>query len=205
MNEQDNAILPSTIDVYNVDNLNHDNAEDRDFTEVNSRRKGKCRKITVIGDSILKHLEAHKMQKVLKPNQKIYVKSFPGAVTSDFTDYIKPSQKFSPDLYVIHSGSNDLRSSKTPEQISNEILELATNIKTENDDVIISGITTRNDQYNEKGKKVNNLLKSKCVTFSFVFVDNLNIKSKHLNGSGLHLNYSGTVMLANNLLKAIDI
>ena len=85
------------------------------------------------------------------------------------------------------------------------MLELATNIKTENNYVIISGITTRNDQYNEKGKKVNNLLKSKCVIFSFVFVDNLNIKSKHLNGSGLHLNYSGTVMLANNLLKAIDI
>ena len=107
MNGQDNAILPSTNDVHNVDNLNHENAEDRDFTEVNNRKKGKCRKITVIGDS--KHLEAHKMQKVLKPNQKIYVKSFPGAVTSDFTDYVKPSQKFSPDLYVIHSGSNDHR------------------------------------------------------------------------------------------------
>ena len=132
MESQNNAIHPLTNDVVYVENLSHG---ERDFTEVNNRKRGKRRQTTVIGGSILKHLEAHRMQKDLKPNQKIYVKCFPGAVMSDFADYVKPSQKFSPDLYVIHSGSNHLRSTKTPEQIyRTKILELAKTIKTGNND-----------------------------------------------------------------------
>ena len=145
------------------------------------------------------------MQRCLKTSEKIYVKSFSGAVTSDFTHYVQPSQKYSPDMYVMHVGSNDLQSKKTPEEISNEIIELAQDIKTKENDIIKSGITIRQDQHNEKGTQVNELLKGKCSTYSFGFVDNTNIKLRHLNGSGLHLNYSGTHLLANNLLKAINV
>ena len=129
------------------------------------------------------------MQRCLKPNNKIYVKCFPGAVTVDFHDYVRPSQKFTPELYLMHLGSNDLRSSKTPDQISDEIIAFAKSIKTEMND----GIIARNDHFN-------NLLKTKCDENNFAFVNNSNIKKKNVNGGGVHLNYSGTMLLGNNKL-----
>ena len=206
VNNNNSVTNSQTVECRKLDNtMNKDSTNEGDFTLVNSQKRGNKRQITVLGDSILKSIESYKMQRCLKQNEKIYVKSFKGAVTSDFTHYVRPSQKYSPDMYVMHVGSNDLQSIKTPEEISDEIMELAKDIKTEENDIIISGITIRQDQYNEKGFQVNEQLKVKCSKFSFGFVDNTNITIRNLNGSGLHLNYSGTVLLANNLLKAINV
>ena len=38
-----------------------------------------------------------------------------------------------------------------------------------------------------------------------LFIDNSNIEYKHLNGSGLHLNSKGTIMLAANFIENIKI
>ena len=51
--------------------------------------------------------------------------------------------------------------------------------------------------FNEKGRKVNNLLKSKCTENDLGYIENTNTKvHKHLNG---------TVALANNFLDVINI
>ena len=136
----------------------------------------------------------------------IYVKSFPGATTIDMSDHARPSQRYSPDCFILHTGSNDLRSTKTPEQISDDIIKLATDLKTDQNEVIVSAIVARKDEQNTKGLKVNDYLKIKCENYALGFISNTNILvTEHLNGSGLHLNYHGTKALANNFLNVINV
>ena len=118
---------------------------------------------------------------------------------------MKPSLKNKPDVILLHVGTNNLRTDNTPEDISNDIINLATTSKTSENHIIISGIVGRNDALNNKATEVNNLLKSKCDVNNFTFCDNSNIsRNYHTNASGLHLNYKGTITLANNFLRCLN-
>ena len=73
-------------------------------------------------------------------NEKVYVKSFPGETVKCMEDYIKPSMNFNPDVVLIHIGTNSLRSQETPETLANRIMSVAEKTKTDETDVIVSGI-----------------------------------------------------------------
>ena len=119
-------------------------------------------------------------------------------------DYIKPSLKYNPDAIIIHIGTNDLRNEKEPTKIADEIIKLALDVKTDENEVSISAILPRIDEPDDKGKKVNYFLKTKCSKYALGFTSNNNFKPKlHLNNGGLHLNFKGTATLANNLLNHI--
>ena len=193
------------INVLNATGQNEKNEETK-FLRARRNKDTSKRNITLIGDSLIKNIEAHKMKRCMKSNEKIYVKSFPGAKIADMIDHAKPSQRYNPDQIILHTGTNDLRTQKTAEEILNEIITLALEIKKDDNEIIVSGIIARNDEHNEKGKEVNSALKTKCNIYSLGFMDNSNIMiNKHLNGSGVHLNYNGTIALANNCLKAINV
>ena len=173
---------------------------------VNRNRQNKNRSITIVGDSIIKDVKGFKMKKSIARGDKLYVKSYSGATTNCMTDHIKPSLKYNPDLVIIHCGSNDLRSQKSPNTIANEIIDLTLKSKTVTNDVVISGLVARNDELNLKGKQLNECLISKCEEKNIFYIDNTNIvASKHLNGSGLHLNHLGTSQLAKNFLNCINL
>ena len=60
---------------------------------------------------------------------------------------LKPTQRdFNPDVYLIHVGTNDLSSNKSPEQIPLDILNLANSLKLDNNTVIVSSIVLRDDE-----------------------------------------------------------
>ena len=99
------------------------------------------------------------------PNEKIYIKSFPGSTIDCMKDYVKPSLKYDPDLIIVHVGTNDLRSEKTPLQIADDIINLALEMKSDVNDVTTSGIIPRNVELNDKGLKVNDFLKIKNIRF----------------------------------------
>ena len=161
--------------------------DDATFTVENKNTgKRRSKSITVLGDSTIKNIEAHRMKECIKSREKkFYIKSFSGATIADMTDYSKPTQKYNPDLIFLHSCTNDLKLPKDPEEISNEIIKLALNMKTDTNDVTVSGITIRDDEFNEKGQKVKGILKIECKKYALGFVDNSNITKKHLNGSFL--------------------
>jgi len=140
-------------------------------------------------------------------NEKIYIKSFSGATVNDMKDYARPTIRKEPDLIVLHAGSNDLRSNKSAQNIASDVMKLALDMKSETNDVMISSLVFRDDipGLNKKGNDVNLILKAECEQFNLLFIDNFNIQKQHLNGSNLHLNYKGTVTLANNLLSHIKI
>ena len=202
---------PSIIDeqplIKDAENntTNISNAERNDETGINKDKINERRNITIIGDSMIKHIESYKMRQGMKKNEKVFVKSFTGARTACMEDYIKPSLNHKPDVLVLHVGTNNLKSANKPEDIANDIIKLATSIKSRVNEIIISGIVDRNDQFNTKGNEVNDILKTKCILNNFTFCDNSNIsRSYHTNGSGLHLNYRGTVALANNFLRCLN-
>ena len=93
-------------------------------------------------------------------------------------DYIKPTIARKPDLVILHTGTNDLKSNQNPSDIANEIINLAKNIKISGMEVSISSLITRGDQLSEKRKKVNKELEEICSAENFAFIVHENINSK---------------------------
>ena len=62
------------------------------------------------------------MRQGKKKNEKVYVKTFPGAKTSCMVDYIKPSLKNKPDVILLHVGTNNLKTDDKPEDIAENII-----------------------------------------------------------------------------------
>ena len=104
---------------------------------------------------------------------------------------------------IIHCGTNDLLD-KNIDTVNN-IKDIAAIIKQEspNTNVSISSITYRadNESLNTKIDIVNTGLLNLCKLNRLKFVDNSNISLSELNGSLLHLNKSGTIMLARNFIE----
>ena len=61
---------------------------------------------------------------------------------------------------------------------------------------------TDKEEWNEKIVKVNEKLSSLCTSSGIPCISHTNIDGKrHLNRSGVHLNWTGTSVLAGNLIK----
>ena len=94
---------------------------------------------------------------------------------------------------IIYTGTKDLKSDSSPEEISGEIINLTTSRKTQRNKVILSGIVPRYNKVNEKATRVNKRPKEECEARNIYFIDHKSISPKYYcNRSRLHLNYSGT-------------
>ena len=144
------------------------------------------------------------MAKATGNEEQIYVKSFSGANVNDMKSHVVPTLNRAPQKIILHCGTNDLSSKQTPAEIASNIVALATEMKDEENEILVSGLVSRNDELNGKAIEVNKFLSRKCSFQNITFIDNSNIDERcHLNGSGLHLNYGGTCLLANNFLNTI--
>ena len=158
----------------------------------------------IIGDSMVKQIQGYKMSEATNGQEKIFVRAFHGAKVDDMNSYSVPTTKKNPRRIVIHCGTNDISSGTVPNEVAEEIVDLATNLKSHENEVFVSGIVARGDRWNERVSQVNNVLKAKCNREGLPFIDNSNIEpAHHLNRSNLHLNSEGTRMLANNFLRAL--
>ena len=185
-------------------NFKNDNVSTDKNIKISGEVGGKKKRSTIIlGDSMLKDIEQQKLRKGLNNKERIFVKHFSGATVEDMKNYVIPSKKYENDLVILHVGTNDLRD-KAATEIVKEIVELAIDVKTEKNDIMISGIIPRRDNLSEKAMEVNKLLQNTCGSYNFYFIDNTNVnKESDLNMGGLHLNYKGTYVLGGNLVKAI--
>ena len=169
------------------------------------KAKENLRTVSIVGDSMLKDVKGYQIKKNLPPNTKVYVRPNSGATTEDMHHYVEPTKKFNPDLYIVHSGTNDLRSGKEPSEIAKDIVQLALNLKVDENDVAISSIVHRNDDLNDKAIKVNDFLKIQARTYNLGFIEHNNITNIHLNNSRLHLTLSGANILSNNFINYIKL
>ena len=137
----------------------------------------------------------------------MFVKTFSGAKTTCMHDYVKPLVRSSPDHFILHVGTNDLSSDKSPEEIARSITDLATSIKNEKHDVSISNIIIRADdkKLEEERCEVNSFLGKLCKEKNFYLIDrSTRIKRKHLKKGKLNLNKKGTKLLSDVFVKELS-
>ena len=157
----------------------------------------------ILGDSTIKHVSQNSLSK-LPDNCKVYVKDFPGARVRCTQDYVRPTIRENPDHIILHLGTNDLTTNSPPEKVAESVIDLASSLKSNSCSVAISNITVRNDRYRKKVVQVNRHLKTLCIERNFELITQNIITEKHLNGSKLHLNKRGTVILSNTFTEAIS-
>ena len=75
--------------------------------------------------------------------------------------YVKPTLREMSTHIILHCGTNDVHTKNAPEQIVENIVNLAIKLK-RNCDVSMSSIKARNRQYQKKAADVNRELKEKC-------------------------------------------
>ena len=100
--------------------------------------------------------------KLSDDKNKVVVKYFSGAKTKDMESYIIPTLEQNPETIIIHSGTNDLKSDSSLEEIARDIIKLTTSCKTETNKLILSSIVPRYNNLNEKATRVNKYLKKEC-------------------------------------------
>ena len=115
----------------------------------------KKRSTVIFGDSTLKDIEQHKIRKGLGNKERVYVKHFSGATIDHMKSYVIPSKSYENELVILHVGANDRREKKTSKEIATDITELVNDLKTDENEIMISGIIPRNDILDDKGKEVN--------------------------------------------------
>ena len=115
-----------------------------------------------------------------------------------------PVMEFNPDIAILHVGTNSLRGD-TELKIAEDIVKLATTIKTDTNDILVSSILPRRDQLKDKAEKVNDLLRIKCSQSNVPYIRHNNIRSEmHLKPKGLHLNTKGSELLSDNFAAYIN-
>ena len=91
---------------------------------------------------------------------------------------------------AIHTGANDLSNNATPTDIATNIINLATDVKDNFNqlrEIIVPSIVASGGQSNQKATKVNKELKVLCFSENIRCIDPTNIHPrKYLNRSKLH-------------------
>ena len=83
-------------------------------------------------------------------------KSIPGATTKYIKHYVKRClEDNSADSIILHVGTNNLKNKESEEDITNDMIDLATSIRNEKNNVFVSGLYHQNYRLNSKGKNVN--------------------------------------------------
>ena len=145
------------------------------------------KKVVIIGDSMLNGL----VEKGFKDNN-VSIKAHSGASTEDIFHHIKPEINKSPDLIIIHGGTNDL--SKNIKTIDNyKMMHDYVKLHSPSTKVAISALTTRKDKHgmDKKVKESNSRLKRFAVKNDIDYISNDNIDDSCLSPKKLHLNKKG--------------
>ena len=95
-------------------------------------------KAFILGDSIVKHIQGWEITKKLDDKQKVYVRQFSGSKVSCMKDYVKPPIRENNLDHILHVGTNDVPSEKTPHVIAQSIVGLAKTVANDNLQVTVS-------------------------------------------------------------------
>ena len=201
-NNINSSNINSKINTNNINNNskeNNINSNGGDITNTNKQEQTR-KTAFIIGDSMVKKNDGYLLTSSVNHKYIVQVRPFLSAKTIDMLDYIKPTKRdFNPDVCLLHVGTNDLSSNKSPEQISMDILNLANSLKLDNNTVIVSSIVPRDDENKKKSDEVNIILKELCNANNVGMISHRNINPKrHLNRRRLHLNDPGVSLFVRN-------
>ena len=159
--------------------------------------------VLFIGDSMIKNIQPSKMSRWIN----VKCKSFPGAKIQDVSESVyNLSKDNAPKEVILHLGSNNLHSDDEV-QIVTKISSLCEEIvtKTEVSAITLSSIIHRHPETQSQRKKVDAInvqLKLLTNERGWKLVDNSAIYPDiYLQADGLHLNGSGVIELAKNIIR----
>ena len=140
--------------------------------------------------------------KGMSKNYRVKVNNFPGGTSATILENIDQLVKSKPDCLIVHAGTNDLANGTN---LLNQVKKIVKQVKkvSQNTKIVFSSIIIRKDRKNidKTVSQVNSYLKNHCNQMNIDFIDNGNLKEKHLGQKKLHLNKKGNSILANNFLK----
>ena len=191
-------------DITNV-NKNNDHQLGKKY-QTNTKKLviNEKKKVFVLGDSMVKHIQGWDITNKLENKHKVYIRQFAGSKVTCMNDYVKPCIcDNNPDHIIFHVGTNDIPTSKDPLAIAQSIVDLAKSVMNQDRGVTISGIIPRNDQWNNKVREVNDSLACMCENDNIPFIDHSGSidPRKNLNNSKLHLNVKGSNKLRDNFVR----
>ena len=161
--------------------------------------------VYVVGDSMIKDVHNWKIVEKLKDKRPVTVRSFPGATTKCMASYLKPTLDKNPHTVLLHVGTNDIKPSKSADEVASSIMNLVySNAAKSKATFIVSGLICRNDRFKKKVGEINEKLCKMCADSNVGFISNENIKVVHLNDSKVHLTKRGSKVLTNNFADTID-
>ena len=84
---------------------------------------------------------------------------FPRARTQAIKHCLSPNLEKIPDLVIVHTDTNDIKSVSSPEEISNEIIPLALYVIENGHHIAVSGIVPRGERFSKKLRVLTNVWK----------------------------------------------
>ena len=106
----------------------------------------------ILGNSLVKDIKSWELS---DESSKVVTKHFSAANMADMKSYLLPTK--SPENIVLQCGTNHLKKEDSPNEISNDITEVALLCKSDNNNVLVSFIIPRSDKLNAKAIEVNTL------------------------------------------------
>ena len=168
-----------------------------------SEPRSKRRDVIVLGDSMVKNLKGHLMS---RKDCRVTCVSISGMNLDEATEVTRGLCARKPDVILVTCGTNSLfpkMSSETapdPAEVCAKMRDLVATIERDfpNTEVILPKLIVRTD-IEGAGSKIDEV--NKLISDSNLpHVDHSNITGAHLNGSKLHLNHSGDILLAKNFV-----
>ena len=154
-----------------------------------------ARKILVIGDSMVKHINQQKIQRAA--GDPSIVQSYSGAkvdqINAKLNEYMAKDQFHA---VIVHVGTNDLVH-EGPEAVATKMDDLIARMKGKVKRIAVSSVIKRYDGRVTASSitHFNNLVKSLCAQHNVTFINNDHIDKSFLNRSNLHLNKIGDTAL----------
>ena len=179
--------------------------EEKHKNRNNKNRSDGKRYIYIIGDCMLRSIKGIDLKKKLNTIDSVFVRCYPGATTNEMVRYSRPTMKKHPSCVILHCGTNDLQNGTSAKEIAINIVDLASLLKIDCSDVMVSGIIPRRDRWDVKRQLVNMEVRNKCSMLNIAYRDHHNIdKERDLDKGGVNLNKRGSNRLFQNYIEILQ-
>lgn len=177
------------------------NKKEKDNSKKNLSYKKKS--IIILGDSIIKEINGWQLAKSTK-KCKISSKSLSWCINWLLEPQQNPISRKNPGMIIFHVGTNNLKSEESSKDISDNIVNLALDCRNTVDNVVISELVTRGNNYENKRMGVNSYLNELCPQNNIAINSHENFDKTQLNASKLHPNRKGVGIICCNFINFIN-
>ena len=169
----------------------------------------------IVSDSTLSRIRKFEFSANVRGRSMI--KSLPGEKANVMHSFLRAKLgEYRRSCVVVHGGTNNMcniegrLADQSAESIADELISMGDSCKEFGvTKIVFCGITVRRNgwEVETKRREINSLLRSRCIEKGYVFIENDNIVIDDIENKPrdkVHLLESGSVKLANNILRVLN-